>query len=72
MATPDGAGIAIEERSAEEVVAFGGVPTAPAGSRVFNPAFDVTPARLIDAVVTERGVAEPKLRPDMSAIHQPL
>jgi methylthioribose-1-phosphate isomerase len=72
LATPDGAGIAIEERAAEEVVAFGGVRTAPAGSRVFNPAFDVTPARLIDAVATERGVAEPKLRPDMTAIRQPL
>jgi methylthioribose-1-phosphate isomerase len=72
LATPAGAGITIEERAAAEVVALGGVPTAPAGSRVFNPAFDVTPARLIDAVVTERGVAEPKLRPDMTAVHQPL
>jgi methylthioribose-1-phosphate isomerase len=72
LATPDGAGIAIEERAAEEVVALGGVPTAPEGSRVFNPAFDVTPARLIDAVVTERGVAEPKLRPDMTAVRQTL
>jgi methylthioribose-1-phosphate isomerase len=48
------------------------VPTAPAGSRGFNPAFDVTPARLVDAVVTERGVVEPKTRPDMTAVHQPL
>ncbi|MHA6616559.1 S-methyl-5-thioribose-1-phosphate isomerase [Pseudonocardia sp. DLS-67] len=72
LATPDGAGITIEERAPAEVVALGGVPTAPAGSRVFNPAFDVTPARLIDAVVTERGVAEPKLRPDMMAVQQPL
>lgn len=72
LATPDGAGITIEERAAAEVVALGGVPTAPAGSRVFNPAFDVTPARLIDAVVTERGVAEPKIRPDMTAVSQPL
>lgn len=72
LATPDGAGITIEERAPAEVVALGGVPTAPAGSRVFNPAFDVTPARLIDAVVTERGVAEPKLRPDMTAVQQPL
>jgi methylthioribose-1-phosphate isomerase len=71
LATPDGAAITIEERAAEEVAAFAGVPTAPAGSRVFNPAFDVTPARLIDAVVTERGVAEPKTRPDMTAVHQP-
>jgi methylthioribose-1-phosphate isomerase len=72
LATPDGASIAIEERAPAEVVALGGMPTAPEGSRVFNPAFDVTPARLIDAVVTERGVAEPKLRPDMTPVRQPL
>jgi methylthioribose-1-phosphate isomerase len=72
LATPDGTGITIEERAPDEVVAIGGVPIAPAGSRVFNPAFDVTPARLIDAIVTERGVAEPKVRPDMTAVQQPL
>jgi methylthioribose-1-phosphate isomerase len=71
LATPEGAGIVIEEREGAEVVAWGGVPTAPAGSRAFNPAFDVTPARLIDAVATERGVAEPKVRPDMRAVRQP-
>jgi methylthioribose-1-phosphate isomerase len=77
LATPDGSGIAIEERPAAEVTALAGVPTAPQGTRGFNPAFDVTPARLIDAVVTERGVAAPKVRPDMTAldvtaVHQPL
>jgi methylthioribose-1-phosphate isomerase len=72
LATPDGGGIAIEERSAAEVTSIAGVPTAPAGSRVFNPAFDVTPARLIDAVVTERGVVEPRTRPDMTAVRQPF
>lgn len=69
LATPDGSGISIEERAEEEVLALGGVATAPAGSRGFNPAFDVTPARLIDAVATERGVAEPKLQPDMAALN---
>jgi methylthioribose-1-phosphate isomerase len=69
LATPDGTGITIEERAATEVTTLAGVPTAPAGTRGFNPAFDVTPARLVDAVVTERGVVEPKLRPDMSALH---
>lgn len=68
LATPDGSGISIEERAEEEVLAFGGVATAPAGSRGFNPAFDVTPARLIDAVATERGVAEPKQQPDMARL----
>lgn len=70
LATPDGSGIAIEERAEEEVLAFGGVATAPAGSRGFNPAFDVTPARLIDAVATELGVAEPKRDPDMTRLQQ--
>jgi methylthioribose-1-phosphate isomerase len=51
---PDGSGIVIEERSADEVTAFGDLPTAPAGSDAYNPAFDVTPVELITAVVTER------------------
>ncbi|MDI5977373.1 S-methyl-5-thioribose-1-phosphate isomerase [Amycolatopsis magusensis] len=53
--TPSGDLIEIEERAADEVTSWGGVPTAPAGAPVFNPAFDVTPAELITAVVTERG-----------------
>jgi len=50
---PDGTGIHIEERHTEEVTTFAGHPTAPAGTQAFNPAFDVTPADLITAVVTE-------------------
>jgi methylthioribose-1-phosphate isomerase len=50
--------IAIEDRSADEVVTFGGVRVAPAGAHAFNPAFDVTPGRLITALVTETGVFE--------------
>ena len=52
-----GADIPIEERPAEEVRSFRGEAVAPEGVRVFNPAFDVTPARFVDALVTERGVA---------------
>jgi methylthioribose-1-phosphate isomerase len=52
-----GAEIPIEERSAEEVTCFGGVPVAPAGVRVFNPAFDVTPSRYITAIITQKGIA---------------
>jgi methylthioribose-1-phosphate isomerase len=55
-ATPDGDAIAIEERDADEVRMLGGVPTAPAGVRVWNPAFDVTPAALISGIITDRGV----------------
>jgi methylthioribose-1-phosphate isomerase len=57
-ATPSGDGIEIEMRSEAEVLAWGGVRVAPEGSRAHNPAFDVTPARLVTALVTERGVLE--------------
>jgi methylthioribose-1-phosphate isomerase len=57
--TPTGADIPIEERKPEEVRGFGGVQTAPDGVPVYNPAFDVTPARLITAIITERGVVRP-------------
>jgi len=59
LLTATGDDIHIELRDGAEVTALGGVTTAPAGARGFNPAFDVTPARLIDAIVTERGVVEP-------------
>ncbi|NDU73923.1 S-methyl-5-thioribose-1-phosphate isomerase [Actinomadura sp. DSM 109109] len=55
---PDGAGVPIEERDAAEVLAWGGARTAPDGVGGFNPAFDVTPARLVTALVTETGVLE--------------
>jgi len=50
--------IPIEQRSAEEVTTFAGTQTAPAGVSVYNPAFDVTQARDITAIITERGVIE--------------
>jgi eIF-2B alpha/beta/delta-like uncharacterized protein len=50
---PNGQDIHIEERATQEVTAFAGIPTTPPGTRAFNPAFDVTPADLITAVVTE-------------------
>ncbi|MFC9439933.1 S-methyl-5-thioribose-1-phosphate isomerase [Nocardia sp. NPDC057030] len=54
MAT--GRDIVVEERAAAEVTGFGGVATAPDGTEVFNPAFDVTPGDLVTTVVTELGV----------------
>jgi methylthioribose-1-phosphate isomerase len=48
--------IEIEFRSDSEVTTFAGVNTAPAGSKTYNPAFDVTPARYITAVVTDKKV----------------
>lgn len=55
----DGAAIVVEQRAAEEVTSFAGVPVSPAGSGAYNPAFDVTPAALVTALVTEQGVAHP-------------
>ena len=55
-ATPDGNSIDIEDRGADEVVSLAGVPTAPAGTAAANPAFDVTPAELITAIVTDRRI----------------
>ena len=59
IATADGSAIPIEERSASEVTDIGGWRIAPAGVAVRHPAFDVTPARLITAIITDRGVLRP-------------
>ena len=55
----DGSVIPIEERAPSEVTGYGDVRWAPPGVRVRNPAFDVTPARNVTAIVTDRGVARP-------------
>jgi len=55
---PDGSHIPIEERPAEEITEGFGKRTAPAGVRVYNPAFDVTPAALVTGIVTEVGLIE--------------
>jgi len=69
--TPTGAGIVVEERDADEVTGFGGVATTLPGTPVFNPAFDVTPYDLVDAVVTEARAWSPSgnaLGPDAAEI----
>ena len=68
LSMADGSHIEIEERPGDEVTVLGGVRLAPEGSPGFNPAFDVTPARLVDAVATERGVAEPRTGTDLRAL----
>ncbi len=55
-ATPDGDAIPIEERSAKEVTHHGGKQLTPHGVGICNPAFDVTPAKYVTAIITERGV----------------
>jgi methylthioribose-1-phosphate isomerase len=54
--------IPIEERAASEVTQLAGVPIAPEGIAVRNPAFDVTPERYVTAIITERGIARPPFR----------
>ncbi len=59
LTLPDGSHIPIEERDPDEVRKIMGVSITPAGARVANPAFDVTPNRYVHAIITERGVARP-------------
>ncbi len=60
LETADGGGIVIEERSREELTELAGTQLSPSGVDVYNPAFDVTPADLVTAIVTERGVFAPE------------
>ena len=59
LSLASGAEIPIEQRAASEVTHVFGVPVAPEGTTVQNPAFDVTPNRYVTAIVTEHGVARP-------------
>ena len=56
LRTVDGAHIPIEERSAREVTHVGSSQVAPAGAKIWNPAFDVTPHRFITGIITEKGI----------------
>jgi methylthioribose-1-phosphate isomerase len=62
LATPDGGKIVVEQRDGEEVRSFAGCRAAPKETSVFNPAFDVTPSRLITAFITDRGIIRPPFR----------
>jgi methylthioribose-1-phosphate isomerase len=68
--TASGAHIAIEERDPDEVRAIGGRRLTGAATRCRNPAFDVTPAALVTALVTERGVARPVGEASLAALHR--
>jgi S-methyl-5-thioribose-1-phosphate isomerase len=57
--TPDGSHVEIEDRGDDEVLGWDGRSVAPAGARAVNPAFDVTPADLVSAIVTERRIVRP-------------
>jgi len=69
LSIKSGAEIPIEQRSAEEVTTFAGTQVSPAGVNVYNPAFDVTNACDIAAIITERGIIE---KPDTKRILEHL
>lgn len=66
-----GADIVVEERNPDEVLEVFGVRVAPQGAAARNPAFDVTPARLVTAIVTERGVARGPYRASIRRLLRP-
>ena len=57
LACPDGSRIPIEQRNAKEMTHIGGKQVVPDGVEVENPAFDVTPAKYVAAIITEKGIA---------------
>jgi methylthioribose-1-phosphate isomerase len=59
LSTPDGEGIPIEERDAKELTHMGSTQLAPEGAKVWNPAFDVTPAAYVAGIITEHGICRP-------------
>jgi methylthioribose-1-phosphate isomerase len=64
----DGSSIPIEQRSPKELSEFSGKALTPKGTAVFNPAFDVTPAELVTAIITERGIARPPYTETLAAL----
>jgi methylthioribose-1-phosphate isomerase len=67
----DGSQIKIEERSAKEVTHWMGKPTAPPRVKVYSPAFDVTPAEYITAIISEKGIIYPKKNKPTLAKEEP-
>src|SRR5205085_7256374 len=68
LTLPDGSAIPIEQRDPREVTQGFGRQTAPEGVKVYNPAFDVTPARLIAGIITEKGVIQPVTKDAIRAL----
>jgi len=68
LATPDGTGIPIEERPEREVTHVGSSRLTPVGATIRNPAFDVTPAKFVTAIITERGIARPPYEHSLAAL----
>src|SRR5579863_2256864 len=70
LATPNGSKIPIEQRSSKEVTHIGGRQMVPDGVSVENPAFDVTPAKYVAAIVTERGIARAPYRESLRKLSE--
>jgi len=68
LACTSGDSIPIEQRSGRELTEYEGRRIAPQGVRTFNPAFDVTPAELVTAIVTEHGIARPPFKRSLRAL----
>jgi len=68
LSTPDGSHIPIEERPIREVTHVGTSRLTPEGARIRNPAFDVTPAKFVTAIVTERGIARPPFQESLERL----
>jgi methylthioribose-1-phosphate isomerase len=68
LATPDGSGIPIEQRNPREVTHIGGRQMTPDGVGIENPAFDVTPAKYVAAIITERGIARAPYEQSLSQL----
>lgn len=68
LSIPDGSGIPIEEREADEVRTLYGARTAPRDVPVWNPAFDVTPHQLLTGIITEKGVIYPPFRENLKKL----
>jgi methylthioribose-1-phosphate isomerase len=71
LETPTGDDIPIEQRNAREITHLGGTRLAPEGASVWNPAFDVTPHRLVAGIITERGIASPPFSQSLKALFEP-
>lgn len=70
LSTPNGDAIKIEERDASEITHGFGRQTAPDNVKVYNPAFDVTPAKYVSAIVTERGIVRPPYEVNLKQVMQ--
>ena len=71
VASATGTDIPIEDRDPDEVLVLGGRRLAPAGADARNPAFDVTPARLVSAVITEHGICRAPLARSLARVSRP-